>query len=292
MRSMLFVPGDRPDRFAKAAASGADAVILDLEDAVAAERRPLARAAIASWLREGSREVPMWVRINPVQSSTLHTSDALQDLVAVMPGRPDGIILPKARNGADVTRLDHWLEALELAQGLPVGSTSVIPMITETAGAMLNLASFVPTIKRVRGMTWGAEDLATELGASGNRDATGQYEMPYQLASAGCLYTAAAAAVAAIDTVDTEIKDLAAVESRARASRRAGYSGKLAIHPAQIAALHAAFTPSAEEIAHAERVLAVFAQAPASGAFMVDGKLVDRPHVLQAERVLAAAGRR
>lgn len=286
MRSMLFVPGDRPERFAKAAASGADAVILDLEDAVTVDRRPLARQSIAEWLQAGERRVPMWVRINPVQ-----TVDALQDLAAIVPARPDGIVLPKARNGADVLKADHWLEALESAHGLPNNSIALLPMITETAQAMLSLASFVPTVQRVRGMTWGAEDLATELGAAGNRDESGVYDMPYQLASAGCLYTSAAAGVLAIDTVDTEIKDLATVESRARASRRAGYSGKLAIHPAQIAALHAAFTPNAEEIAHAEKVLAAFAQSPASGAFMVDGKLVDRPHVLQAERVLAAAGR-
>lgn len=144
---------------------------------------------------------------------------------------------------------------------------------------------------RVTGMTWGAEDLATELGAATNREQSGEYAIPYQLASAGCLYAAAAAGVAAIDTVDTEIKNLAAVEARARASRRAGYSGKLAIHPAQIAALHAAFTPGASEIDHAQRVLAAFAAAPASGALMLDGKLIDRPHVLQAERILAAARR-
>jgi citrate lyase subunit beta/citryl-CoA lyase len=143
----------------------------------------------------------------------------------------------------------------------------------------------------VMAMTWGAEDLATELGAASNRDAAGEYETPYRLASAGCLYTAAAAGVAAIDTVDTEIKDIAAIERRARASRRAGYTAKLAIHPAQIAALHAAFTPTADELAHAQRVLAAFADSPGTGAFMVDGKLIDRPHVRQAERVLAAARR-
>jgi len=283
---MLFVPGDRPDRFAKAAASGADAVILDLEDAVAVENRPQARAAIAVWLAEGVRGVPTWVRINSVQSNA-----ALADLAAVAPAKPDGIVLPKARNGDDVIQVDHWLQAFEAADGFAQGSIRLIPMITETAHAMLSLSTFVRSPSRVTGMTWGAEDLATELGAASNREESGEYAMPYQLASAGCLYTAAAAGVAAIDTVDTEIKNLAAVEARARASRRAGYSAKLAIHPAQIAALHAAFTPSEAEIKHAERVLAAFAAAPASGALMLDGKLIDRPHVLQAERVLAAARR-
>jgi len=284
---MLFVPGDRPERFEKAEASGADAVILDLEDAVAAPQRPRAREAIATHLRRSARPVPLWVRINPVDSA-----DALADLSSVVSAKPDGVVLPKARNGHDVSRLDHWLEALEATHGREVGSIPLIPMITETAGAMLQLASFVPTPARVVGMTWGAEDLAAELGAAASRDEAGRYEMPYQMASAGCLVTATAAGVSAIDTVDTEIKDIAAVEQRARASRRSGYTAKLAIHPAQIAALHAAFTPSADEIAHAEAVLAAFSKSPDAGALRVDGKLVDRPHVLQAERVLAAARRR
>ncbi len=287
MRSMLFVPGDRPERFEKAEASGADAVILDLEDAVAAPQRPKAREAIATHLRRSSRPVPLWVRINPVDST-----DALVDLSAIVSAKPDGILLPKAREGRDVSRVDHWLEALESAHGLEVGRIKLIPMITETAGAMLQLASFVPAPARVIGMTWGAEDLATDLGAAASRDETGRYDMPYQMASAGCLFTAAAAGVSAIDTVDTEIKDIVAVEQRARGSRRSGYTAKLAIHPAQIAALHAAFTPSADEVAHAEAVLAAFSKSPGAGALRVDGKLVDRPHVLQAERVLAAARRR
>lgn len=286
MRSMLFVPGDRPERFAKAASSGADAVILDLEDAVALENRDKARAAISAFLAEGERPVPLWVRINSVQSAA-----ALADLAAVTRGRPDGIVLPKARNGEDIRQVDHWLAAFEAAHGFAAGAIKLLPMITETAQAMLSLPSFLSAPARVVAMTWGAEDLATELGALGNRDPSGEYSMPYQIASAGCLYTAAAAGVAAIDTVDTEIKDLAAVEARARVSRRAGYGGKLAIHPAQIAALHAAFTPSAAEVEHARRVLAAFAAAPASGALMLDGKLIDRPHVLQAERMLAAATR-
>jgi len=287
MRSMLFVPGDRPERFEKAEASGADAVILDLEDAVAAAQRQKAREAITAHLKRSSRPVPLWVRINPIDSP-----DALIDLTAVVPARPDGLLLPKARDGRDVLRFDHWLEALEAAHGLVAGGIKVIPMITETAGAMLQLASFVPTPPRVVGMTWGAEDLATELGAAASRDETGHYEMPYQMASAGCLFTAAAAGVSAIDTVDTEIKDIAAVEQRACSSRRSGYVAKLAIHPSQIPALHAAFTPSAAEVAHAEAVLAAFSKSPSAGALRVDGKLVDRPHRLQAERVLAAARRR
>lgn len=287
MRSMLFVPGDRPDRFVKAEASGADAVILDLEDAVAPERRPLARESIAAHLAArpaGARSLPLWVRINPIQ-----TADALADLVAVLPGRPDGVVLPKARHGDDLHRLDHWLEALESQHGLELGSTRVIPMVTETARALLSMSSFVCLPARVAALTWGAEDLATELGAFGNRDAAGEYELPYALASSLTLYAASAGSVPAIDTVDTEIRDVEAVERRARASRRAGFVGKLAIHPAQVAALNAAFTPSAAEVAQAEQVCAAFAAHPGVGAFRLDGRLVDRPHLLQAERVLAAA---
>lgn len=287
MRSMLFVPGDRPERFEKAAASGADAVILDLEDAVASANRPAARAAIRAFLERSDRRVPLWVRINPI-----FTVDATLDLAGVLPGRPTGVLLPKARQGEDVRELDRRLAAFEQASGWPADSLRVIPLITETAGALLAMGSFVPTPARVFGMTWGAEDLATELGAAGNRNAAGEYEPPYQLASALCLITAAAASVAPIDTVDTEIRDLEAVERRARASRRSGYVAKMAIHPAQIAPLHAAFTPSAAEVAHARRILEAFAAAPASGALMLDGKLIDRPHLLQAERVLAAAGER
>lgn len=287
MRSMLFVPGDRPDRFVKAEASGADAVILDLEDAVAPERRPFARESIAAHLAArpaGARSLPIWVRINPIQSA-----EALADLVAVLVGRPDGVVLPKARHGDDLHRLDHWLEALESQAGLEVGGTRVIPMVTETARAVLSMSSFVCLPARVAALTWGAEDLATELGALGNRDAAGEYEMPYALASSLTLYAASAGGVPAIDTVDTEIRDVEAVERRARASRRAGFVGKLAIHPAQIAALNAAFTPSAAEVAQAEQVRAAFAAHPGVGAFRLDGRLVDRPHLLQAERVLAAA---
>jgi len=280
---MLFVPGDRPDRFPKAVGSGADAVILDLEDAVTPDRRSYARQAIAEYLRGPRQGVPVWVRINPVDSA-----DVLADLAAVVPARPEGVVLPKARHGGDVSRLDHWLEMLECEHGLGAGTIRVMPMITETAGALLSLPSFTPSPPRVVAMTWGAEDLATELGALGNRTSTGEYEPAFELARSLCLITAAAAGVLAIDTVDTEIRDIAAVEQRARSSRRAGYLGKLAIHPAQIPAIHAAFTPAAAELEWARRVLEAVAAAPAAGAVKVDGKLIGRPHVLQAERLLAS----
>lgn len=285
MRSMLFVPGDRPERFEKAANSGADAIILDLEDAVAPEQRPEARVAIRTFLVEVKRTVPCWVRINSVDT------EGLTDLQAILGARPDGIVLPKARDGADVQRVDHWLEALEGVHGLASGQTKLIPMITETAGALLSIPTFKSAPARVCAMTWGAEDLAIELGAAFNRNADGDYLPAYQWASGQCQLVAAAVGVPAIDTVDTEIRELEAVQSRARESRRAGYSGKLAIHPAQIAPIHAAFTPTEQEREWAEAVVHAFAETPRSGAFRLQGKLIDRPHLRQAERILALAQR-
>lgn len=287
MRSMLFVPGDRPERFAKAEASGADAVILDLEDAVTPANRPRARAEVAGYLRSSPRAVPLWVRINPVD-----TDDALQDLAAVAAARPDGILLPKARSGEDVRRLDHWLEAMEASHGFAKDSIRVVPLVTECAAAVLHAASFAPAPRRVHGLTWGAEDLAADLGALGNKGPDGEFEAPYLAARTACLLAAAAAGVAAVDTVDTEFADVAGVERRARDSRRAGFVAKLAIHPAQIAAIHAAFTPSPQEVEWARRVLQAFREAPGLGAVQLDGRLLDRPHVRQAERILAAAPRR
>jgi citrate lyase subunit beta/citryl-CoA lyase len=283
MRSMLFVPGDRPERFPKAESSGADAVIFDLEDAVTAENRPRARVEIAKYLRSSARSVPLWVRINPVG-----TDDALPDLAAIAGARPDGILLPKARSGEDVRRLDHWLEALEASYGFARGAIRVLPLVTECASALLNAASFVPAPQRVYGLTWGAEDLAADIGALGNKGPDGEFEAPYVAARTACLLAAAAAGVAAVDTVDTDIEDVAGVERRARASRRAGFVAKLAIHPAQVAAIHAAFTPSQQEIEWARRVLAAFRDAPGLGAVKLDGRLLDRPHARQAERILAA----
>lgn len=281
MRSMLFVPGDRPERFAKAVASGADAVIFDLEDAVTSAGRPQARQDIAEFLRGGARRVPLWVRINPID-----TDDAPLDLGAVGPVRPDGVILPKARSGADLERLDQWLAALEAEHRFAPGSIKVIALITECAQAVLNGATFAQAPDRVTGYSWGAEDLAADIGASANRTADGEFEFTFRLARASCLLAAAAAGVAAVDTTDIEFRDVAAVERRARASRRDGFVGKLAIHPAQIAPIHAAFSPSEAEVEWARRVVEVLANSPGQGAVALDGKMIDRPHLKQAERIL------
>jgi citrate lyase subunit beta/citryl-CoA lyase len=287
MRSMLFVPGDRPERFEKAVKSGADAVIFDLEDAVTTASRPQARRDVAEFLRNGARDVPFWVRINPVD-----TPDALDDLACVGLARPDGVVLPKARTGADLQRLDHWLEVLETEHRFERGSIKVVALITETAQAVLNAASFAPAPARVVAFTWGAEDLAVEVGASRNRNADGDYEFTFRLARSACLLMAAAAGIDALDTPDIEFRDLAAVERRARASRRDGFAGRLAIHPAQLAPIHAAFSPSPEEVDWARRVIETLAGAPGQGAVALDGKMIDRPHLKQAERILAALERR
>ncbi|MBK6452699.1 MAG: CoA ester lyase [Proteobacteria bacterium] len=287
MRSMLFVPGDRPERFAKALTSGADAVICDLEDAVTPVTRPQARLNVADLLRTTGRSIPLWVRINPVQ-----TDDALPDLAAVAAARPDGIVLPKARSGADLHRLDHWLEALEEQHGLEYGSIKVLALITETANAVLSGASFTTPPARVIGYTWGAEDLAADVGASANRTADGEFEFTFRLARSSCLLMAAAAGIAAYDTTDIEFRDVAAVERRAQASRRDGFVGKLAIHPAQLAPIHTAFTPTSDEVTWARRVIELMSAAGGQGAVALDGRMIDRPHVKQAERILAALERR
>ncbi len=281
MRSLLFVPGDRPERFAKAQASGADAIIIDLEDAVAPSVRPGARTNIAEYLRAGERSVPVWVRINPVQ-----TDDSLIDLAAVVASRPDGIVLPKARTGADLVQLDHWLEVLETQQGQQRGSTRVIALITETATAMLSGSTFAHPPVRVVGYTWGAEDLAADVGAAANRDKEGEFEFTFRMARAHCLLVAAAAGVDAYDTTDVDFKDAAAIERRAQAARRDGFVGKLAIHPAQLAPIHKAFAPTADEVTWARRVLELMSGA--TGVVALDGRMIDRPHVQQAERILAA----
>jgi len=228
----------------------------------------------------------LWVRINPVDSP-----DALADLAAVIVGRPDGIVLPKARDGADVHRVDHWLESLEAHCGYSPGSIRLMPLITERAGALLKAATFTALPARVAGLTWGAEDLAADVGAARNRTPDGEYEFTYALARSFCLLAAAAGGVPAFDTVDTEFRDAAAVERRARDSRRQGFAGKLAIHPGQVAPIHTAFSPTAEEIDWAERVLAAFRAAPGVGAVAFEGGMLDKPHLRQAERILAAAGR-
>jgi citrate lyase subunit beta/citryl-CoA lyase len=284
-RSWLFVPGDAERKIAKGLASEADALILDLEDAVAPARRPAARELVAACLRAhpGTR---LWVRIN-----ALGSPQALADLAAVMPAAPAGIMLPKADGAADVVRLGHYLSALEVAAGLEEGRTRIAVVATETPASLFALGGYAPPPPRLAALTWGAEDLAAALGAATNRETGGAYAAPFVLARTLCLAAAAAAGVAPIDTVFTDFRDPAGLAAEAAAARRAGFVGKLAIHPDQVGPIMAAFTPTAAEIAAARRIVAAFAAAPGQGTVGLDGRMLDRPHLTQAERVLAAVAR-
>ena len=284
-RCWLFVPGDSERKIAKGLASDADALILDLEDAVAPARRPAARELVAACLRAhpGAR---LWVRINAPGSP-----QALADLAAVVPAAPAGIVLPKADGAADVVRLGHYLSALEVAGGLAEGRTRIAVVATETPASLFALGGYAPPPPRLAALTWGAEDLAAALGAAANREADGAYAAPFTFARTLCLAAAAAAGVAPIDTVFTDFRDTAGLAAEAAAARRAGFVGKLAIHPDQVGPINAAFTPTAAEVAAARRVVAAFAAAPEMGTVGLDGRMLDRPHLTQAERVLAAGAR-
>jgi len=287
LRSLLFVPGDNERKLAKAETNPADALILDLEDSVAAERRPLARGLVKEFLlaqRDRSRR-QLWVRINPLDGP-----DALPDLAAVIDGAPDGIILPKTNGVADILRLGYYLDALEARLGLAVGGVKIIPVATETPRALFQMGSYADGAPRLIGLTWGAEDLSTALGAVSNRTEAGVLEHTYLLARSLCLAAAAAAGIQAIDTVFTDFRNAAGLEAEARAARAAGFSGKLAIHPDQVEIIHRAFAPSAKEIEEAKRVVAAFAAHPGAGTVGLEGRMLDRPHLLQAQKILALAG--
>ena len=284
-RSWLFVPGDSERKLAKGLGSAADALILDLEDSVAPANLPAARTLVAAALRE-HRGPRLWVRINALSSPHV-----LADLVSVVPAAPAGILLPKSDGAADLLRLGHYLSALEAASGLQEGGVRVAVLATETPAALFTLNSYTPAHPRLAALTWGAEDLAAALGAAGNREADGSYAPPYQLARTLCLAGAAAAGVDAIDTVFTDFRDVAGLAHEARAARRGGFAGKLAIHPDQVAPINDAFTPDAAEIAEAERIVAAFDANPGLGTVGLDGRMIDMPHLKHARRVLAAAGR-
>jgi len=280
MRSLLFVPADSERKIARGAGSGADAIVLDLEDSVAVSRKPEARRMAREALG-GSRGAPAWyVRINPLAGP-----HALLDLAAVMPGRPDGIMLPKATPG-DLARLDHNLEALEAACDIAIGSTRILAIATETASAVFELGRFGGVTPRLEGLTWGAEDLAAVLGAGSNRRDDGVYDDTFRLARSLSLLAANAAGVPAIDTVYVDFRNLDGLMAECRAARRAGFAGKMAIHPDQVASINTAFAPSEAELEWARSVVAAFAANPDAGTIGIGGKMIDRPHLVMAERLL------
>ncbi len=284
LRSLLFVPGDSERKLAKSESSHADALVLDLEDAVAADRTAVARTMVLEYLRahRDRSKTQLWVRINP-----LSTPMATIDLAAIVAGAPDGIMLPKVTSASDVVMLDHFLCALEARDSVKPGSIAIIPVATETPAAMFTLGGFAGCSPRLSGMTWGAEDLAAAVGATTNRDDSGNLDFTYQLARSLCLLAAVAAEVQPIDTVSVNFKDADALRKESETARRAGFTGKIAIHPDQVDVINAAFTPSPEDIAHANRVIEAFASG--AGTVALDGKMLDMPHLKQARRTLALA---
>ncbi|MES2399100.1 MAG: CoA ester lyase [Pseudomonadota bacterium] len=290
LRSMLFIPADSERKLAKGDATGADALILDLEDAVAPSRTHIARGMALDYLRSRSAgasrgKQQLWVRINP-----LSTPAALLDLMVVA-GAPDGIVLPKVDSSADIVQLSHYLDALEVREGVAQGSIRIMPVATETARSLFTLGSYEGCSARLAGLTWGAEDIATALGASTNRRPDGEYDSVYQLARALCLSGAVAAGVQPIDTIWADFSDEAGLIRDSAAARQRGFTGKIAIHPGQVAAINAAFSPSAEELAWSKKVVDLFEANPGMGTVGLEGKMLDMPHLKQARRVLELAQR-
>ncbi len=282
-RSFLFVPADSDRKLAKAREAGADALILDLEDSVTPDARPAARENVAGFIADGA-DCDIWVRINP-----LDTSDALNDLRASVPAGPVGIVLPKPDSARDVNQLTKLLEVMEQDAGIDPGRTRILPITTERPGALFRLHEYADATPRLAGLTWGAEDLSAAVGASASRDVDGQWLAPYALARSLCLFAAAAAGVPAIDTVYTDFRNSDGLTDYAAAARRDGFEGMLAIHPDQVSIINAAFQPSAEEVARAERIADLFAANPDAGALAMDGEMIDRPHWVQARRILETA---
>jgi citrate lyase subunit beta/citryl-CoA lyase len=284
MRSLLFVPGDSPRKFERAVAGEADALILDLEDSVAPDRKAEARGTVAAMLGAPRGRAALFVRVNALDSGM-----TLGDLAAVMPARPDGIVLPKCAAVSQLVQLGHWLDAFEAASGIEAGRTRLIAIATETAGSLFTLGGYAAAGPRLLGLMWGAEDLAASLGASSNRDGA-HWRGPYRLARDLCLAGAAASGVLAIDTVYLDIDDLAGLEAETREGRTDGFAAKVVIHPKHVAVVNQVYTPAEAELTWARRVIAAFAADPAAGVVRMDGKMVDKPHLRLAERLVAAAG--
>lgn len=282
LRSLLFVPADSERKLARSTGSRADALILDLEDAVVEARKPVARTMAAEFIAAQHAAIgpALFVRINP-----LDTPLAMDDLAGVVVPGLAGIVLPKIRGMACLERLGHCLDALEARAGLAPGSVKMLPVATETPQALLSMGGFAPH-PRLAGVTWGAEDLSAAIGALSNRDDDGRFSPLYDWAASLCLTAAAAAGVPPIDTLHADFRDAEGLAAACRASRRRGFRGRIAIHPDQVEPINTAYSPSAAEIAHARRIVDAFAANPEAGALQIDGVMVDRPHLVQALRTL------
>jgi citrate lyase subunit beta / citryl-CoA lyase len=296
LRSLLFVPGDSEHKQTKALASQADALILDLEDSVSAAQLPAARAQVAHLVgSRAPRAAPqLWVRVNAPASPAFR-----EDLEAVCAQRmPDGIVLPKISAPAEIIEAADYLAALEARLGLTPPVCRLLVIATETPQGLLSLPQYLPVLgssraamARLAGLTWGAEDLGSALGVHGRREPDGSLTFTFRLARTLCLLAAAALGVQAIDGVYVDFNDARGLEASLGEARRDGFSGKLAIHPEQLAAINGAFTPSEAELEHARRVVAAFAASAGAGVASLDGQMIDRPHLRQAQRLLAQARR-
>ena len=291
MRSLLFVPGDSRRKIEKALGNDADALILDLEDSVARQNKPAAREIVAETLgtrRQSARDAhpALWVRINALDSGL-----AEQDLAAVIAGRPAGIVQPKTQGGGDVGRLSELIGVLEADAGIEAGSTRILAIATETARSLFHLGSYDEAGPRLAAMTWGAEDLSADLGALTNRREDGHYADPYKLARTLCLIGAVAAGVQPLDGIHANFRDLDGLRRDAERGMRDGFTGKVAIHPAQVPVINEVFTPSDDDVARARRIVDAFAEAGDIGVVGFDGEMLDRPHLLRAERLLRRASR-
>jgi citrate lyase subunit beta/citryl-CoA lyase len=287
MRSLLFVPADSQKKLEKGFGSGADALIIDLEDSVVLERKAAARIAAAEFIRAAVAAAPrphIMVRVNGLTTGL--TDD---DLAAIVPARPDSVMLPKAEGAPSIVHLDAKLKVHEAEAGLPDGHVKIVPLVTETAMSLFLAGTYRGSSVRLIGLTWGAEDLSADLGAEANRGADGRFFEPYRFARTICLTAAAAARVQAIDTLGVDFRNLDALRAECEEARRDGFTGKLAIHPAQIPVINAVLTPTPEAVAHAEAIVAAFAAAPGAGTVQIEGVMFDIPHLSRARNVLARA---
>ncbi|MBX3569009.1 MAG: CoA ester lyase [Rhizobiaceae bacterium] len=288
MRSLLFVPGDSLRKIEKALASAADVILLDLEDSVAADSKPAARAIVAEIIKGVSPQTRerLYVRVNDFASGLIQ-----QDIDAILASRPAGIMLPKTVGSVDVERLSVSLRAAEVLAGTEDGATRILPIITETPAGLFAAGSFTRSHPRLSGLTWGAEDLSAAIGARSTRDPAGRYTDVFRLARATTLLAASAAEVAAIDTVFVDFRDAAGLRAECLDAERDGFTGKMAIHPDQVEVINAVFTPSAETVEEARAIVAAFAAAGYPGVLGIGGRMYDRPHLRRAERLIARAVR-
>jgi citrate lyase subunit beta/citryl-CoA lyase len=283
LRSFLFVPADSKKKLAKARGSAADALILDLEDSVAAENRPKGRALIREFLQDSHRK-SIWVRINPLGSE-----DFIRDVETVVASQPAGFVIPKPEGPHTLNVIDAHILTRESLANLPPGGIKLLPVATESPTAVLSLSDYRSPPSRLAALTWGAEDLAAQLGAAGNRDESGEFLLTFKIVRTLCLMAAKAAGVEAIETLHANFRDTAGLERAARAAQREGFTGMLAIHPDQVETINAAFTPSQVDVEHARKVVAAFQSG--AGVVSLDGRMLDQPHLKQAQHILALAER-